>query len=31
MLKSRDGVDDALTNNLIRIMDIIASKYLGRE
>ncbi|BDR91681.1 hypothetical protein [Vulcanisaeta souniana] len=31
VLRSRGGVDGALTNNLIRVMDIIASKYLGRE
>ncbi len=31
VLKSRDGADNALTNDLIKVMDIIASKYLSRE
>ncbi|WP_243668922.1 hypothetical protein [Vulcanisaeta sp. JCM 16161] len=31
VLRSREDVDNVLSNDLIRVMDIIANKYLGRE
>ncbi|WP_054856757.1 hypothetical protein [Vulcanisaeta sp. JCM 16159] len=31
VLRSREGADNALTKDLVRVMDIIASKYLSRE
>ncbi|MGC8606690.1 MAG: hypothetical protein ACP5L5_03930 [Vulcanisaeta sp.] len=31
ILRSNDGADDALTNEVIRVMDRIVNKYLGTE